>query len=85
MIPEDIARFKKDFSKLKKKKLTKQDEDKLTTAITGLLGLFAIRRRKEVGKLIEEMISFGEKRNLAVQGSRVEFDRIKKGKFKAKV
>ena len=53
--------------------------------VTKLLGIYAIDRKKELASLLEEMISFGEENDLAVQGSRLEFDRIKKGKFKIKV
>ena len=82
---KDVYRLKKDFSRLKnKKEFTKQDEDKLITDVAGLLGVYAVDKRKETASLIEEMLAFAEEKNWAVQGSRIEFDRIKKGKFRVK-
>ena len=89
MIPkekEDIEKLKKDFSRLKKKtEFTKNDKDKLITDITGLIGIYAINKRKDLAKLIEEILSFAEKKNWGVEGSRMAFDKIKKGKFKVKL
>ena len=44
---KDVYRLKKDFSRLKnKKEFTKQDEDKLITDVAGLLGVYAVDKRK---------------------------------------
>ena len=54
---KDVYRLKKDFSRLKnKKEFTKQDEDKLITDVAGLLGVYAVDKRKETASLIEEML-----------------------------
>jgi len=76
---EAIVRIKKSFSKIKKdNKLSTQEVDDFTTDVTELLGIYLIDKNKETEKLIEKMLSFARKNNLAAQGSRLEFESIKK-------
>ena len=82
---QELERIKKDFSKIKKdNKLSKAEVDDFLTDITKLLGIYAADRKRELASLIEEMIIFGEENDLAVQGCRIEFESIKKGKIKVK-
>ena len=86
MTPEEKEVFKQvisDFSKLKKsKKLDKQAEDKLIKDITALLGIYGFYKSRIIEQQIEKMISFGEKQLWAMQGQRILFDKLKKGKLK---
>jgi hypothetical protein len=78
---KELARIKKDFLKIKKDhKLTKAEVDDFMSDATMLLGIFALRRKKEIKTFIEEMLSFGEKNNLAVSGLRLELKSILKRK-----
>ena len=82
---EDIIRIKKAFSKIKKdKKLSKAEVDDLMSDLTNLLGIYATDKSKELAALLEEMISFGEKNALSVEGSKLQFEQLKKGKIKIK-
>ena len=86
MTPEEKEVFKQitaDFSKLKKrKKLDKQAEFKLTRDVAALLGIYGFDKSKVLEKQIKDMISFGEKQLWAMQGQKIEFDKLKKGKLK---
>lgn len=86
MIPEEKEVFKKitaDFSKLKKRKRFGIDsEEQLIMDITVLLGIYGFDKSKKIENQIEEMIYFGEHKKWAMQGQRIEFDKLKKGKLK---
>lgn len=89
MTPQEKEAIKKiitDFSRIKKKKnLTSQDETKLVKAISGLLGLFAVHpRSKPLEKQITAMFDFAKKQLWAVEGSLVEFKRIKRRLLRVK-
>jgi len=76
---EVFEKLKADFLRIKKKKkLTIADVEQLNTDITGMLGLFAVKPNLNVAEYIEKMVSFGEEKLLAMQGHRIEFDRLKR-------
>ena len=82
---EDIARIKKDFLKIKKdNKLSKAEADDLMSDITRLLGIYAVDKDKTIAALLEKMISFAEDNALAIDGPRIQFEQLKKGKLKIK-
>ena len=83
---EDVDRITKVFYKIKKdKKLSVQEVDDLVTDLSRLIGIYSIDKATSIAVLIEEMLLFGEENNLAVQGLRMEFEDIKKGKFKPRL
>ena len=88
MLPEEkvtISKKKRDFSKLRDKKtFSVNDEEKLISDIVILLGLYAVDKNKEIERLINSMIDFGKSKQWAMQGSMIEFNRIKKGQLKVK-
>ena len=76
-IKEEIVKLKSDFLKLKsKKKFAVQDEDKLITDVSGLLGLYAIEHEEELRHLISEIISFAESKRWSMAGSRYLFEKL---------
>ncbi|MBW2993014.1 hypothetical protein KY317_00380, partial [Candidatus Woesearchaeota archaeon] len=78
-VDEEVIKLKKDFSNIKKiKRLTAQHEDNLITNITGLLGLYRLGYDEQIRQLISQMISFGESKLWAMQGSRYLFDKLNK-------
>jgi hypothetical protein len=82
---EVFAKVVSDFSKLKRRKrLGAQAEDKLIQGITALMGIYGFDKSKVLAEQIEKMISFGEKRFWAMQGQRIVFEKLKKGKLKIK-
>jgi hypothetical protein len=88
MIPEEkeeINRIQKAFSKIKKdKKLSKAEADDLMSDVTRLLGIYATDKNKNTAALLEKMISFAENNALAIDGPRIQFEQLKKGKLKIK-
>ncbi|MBR9692057.1 hypothetical protein GOV06_04695 [Candidatus Woesearchaeota archaeon] len=83
---KEIDKITKVFSRIKKdNRLSKAEVDDFMSDITKLIGIYAVDRSSQIAALLEEMLSFGDKNNLAVQGSRLEFENIKKGKFKPKL
>ena len=69
------------FSKLKKKKnLTSQDEDKLVNNLTNLIGIFAVDKSKQLERYIEAMIDFAKKQKWGIQGSIIQFKKVKQKK-----
>ena len=87
MLPEKVTirNKKRDFSKLRDKKtLSVKDEEKLISDIVILLGLYAVDQNKEIERLINSMIDFGKSNQWAMQGSIIQFNRIKKGQLKVK-
>ena len=80
---EEFDRIKKAFSKITAdNKLSKSQVDDLMTDLTNLLGMYAVVKRKAFEELIKEMIGFGEKNDLAVEGASIQFKQIKQGKIK---
>lgn len=88
MNPKEEKEVKKavlDFSKLKKiKKFSVEDEERLIYDMTNLIGTYAIDKSDELEKQIESMIEFAKKQRWAVEGSIIEFNRIRKGLLKIK-
>ena len=83
---EEVDRITKEFYKIKKdEKLSVHEVDDFMSDLSRLIGIYAIDKTNEIAALIEEMLSFGEENNLAVEGSRIHFEDIKKGKFKVKL
>lgn len=75
---EVIERVFADFEKLKKRKsFTAMDADALMHDISALLGIYDLKADKGLAALIEEMITFGEKKGWALEGCRILFERIK--------
>ncbi|MBD3354963.1 hypothetical protein GF361_03180 [Candidatus Woesearchaeota archaeon] len=82
---EEFERIKKDFSDITEdKKLSKAEADDFMSDITKLIGIYALDKDSEIEKLIKKMLDFGDKNNLAVQGSILEFEAVKKGKISRK-
>ncbi len=80
---EEIDSITKEFYKIKQdKKLSVQEVEGFMTSISRLIGIYAIDKTHQIAALIEEMLSFGDENDLAVQGIKLEFENIKKGKFK---
>ena len=78
-VKEEIRKLRKDFLSLKKlKRLTTNHEDKLIIDITGLIGLYNIGYDEEIRQLISQMISFGESKLWAMQGSLYQFNKLNK-------
>ena len=76
---EVFEKLKADFLRIKKKsKLNSADEEQLNTDITGMLGLFAVIPELIIADYAEKMISFGEEKLLAMQGHRIQFDKLKR-------
>ncbi len=82
---EEFERIKKDFSDIAEdKKLSKAEADDFMSDITKLIGIYVLDKNKEIENLIKEMLDFGDRNNLAVQGSVLEFEAVKKGKISRK-
>ncbi|MBW2979712.1 hypothetical protein DRZ77_02985 [Candidatus Woesearchaeota archaeon] len=62
----------------KKKRLTIVHEDKLIHALVGLLGILQrIKKHRQLERLIDEMISFGELNGFSVEGPKIFFQKLK--------
>lgn len=75
---EWVKEAKKDFSKFKSnKEFSVEDEGRLLSDVTALLGWLNVDNDSEIQSLIEQIIAFGEKQGWDMSGPRIAFDHIK--------
>ncbi len=72
---EVIRKISEEFEKLKKRKRYGViSEQRLIRDITGLTALYRLKKEKDLEKLIQNMILFGERKDWAMQGCREAFE-----------
>jgi hypothetical protein len=71
---EILQQINNDFMNIKDKKvLTDDDIGALETGITGLLGIYRIKKEEHVYNMIKEIITFSEERGVDMSASRLLF------------
>ncbi len=82
---KETDKIRKNFSILNdKKKFSLIDGEKLISKLAVVLGIYATNKTKELENLIESMINLGKKHRLSMQGSIIEYNKLKKGILKVK-